>query len=68
MSQAKITKAEGYKCAPNGSIVETFKCGDVVDGKVADWACKDGAAKRLFEKKLNPKIKNKKLTPKLDNK
>lgn len=68
MSKAKITKKDGYKCAPKGSIVVLFECGETVDGQVADWACKDGAAKRLFEKKLKPEINNKKLTPKMENK
>ena len=68
MSKAKVTKADGYSCAPKGSIVVTFPYGEIVEGQVADWACADGAAKRMFEKKLSPKINNKKLNPKMENK
>lgn len=48
MSKAKITKADGYTCAPNGYAVETFPMGAIVTGKVAEWALADKAAARMF--------------------
>lgn len=63
MAQAKITQEDGFKCAPDGHTVVVFPFGKVVEGKVADWAIKSQAAK-----KLNPKINNKKLNPAIENK
>ena len=68
MAKAKITKKDGYRCAPKGSIVETFPFGAIVDGQVADWACADHAAQRMLEKKRKPKLEDKSLTPKLKDK
>lgn len=49
MTTAKITKQDGYRCAPNGAVVEFFPCGTVVTGKVAEWALNDHAAARMFD-------------------
>lgn len=68
MAKAKITCREGYKCAPQGHTVILFPFGKIVEGQVADWACKDGSAKRLFEKKLKPKLEDKNLVPNLKDK
>lgn len=56
MTQAKITKQEGYRCAPNGASVVTFGFGAVVTGKVAEWALADGAAQRMFEPREETKV------------
>jgi hypothetical protein len=48
--RAKITKAEGYTCAPQGSIVVTFPYGTEVEGRVAEMALADHAASRMFER------------------
>lgn len=45
--RAKITAAQGYRCAPRGAIVEEFAFGQIVDGSVAAWAVGDGAAEAL---------------------
>lgn len=55
MSKAKITKKDGYECAPDGHTVVTFECGAIVDGRVADWACADRAASRIMDKKRKTK-------------
>jgi hypothetical protein len=49
MTQAKITKPEGYKCAPNGATVQHFAHGEVVSGQVAKWAIADRAAQAIFD-------------------
>lgn len=49
MTQAKITKQGGYRCAPRGSVVEFFPFGAVVTGKVAECALEDHAAARMFD-------------------
>lgn len=49
--KAKITSKEGYRCAPEGHTVVRFGFGEIVTGKVAEWALADGAAKRMFERK-----------------
>lgn len=49
MTTAKITRQEGYKCAPRGAVVETIPFGKVVTGRVAEWALADGAAQRMFD-------------------
>jgi len=54
--RAKITAAEGYKCAPNGCKVEMFPFGSIVDGKVADWALADKAASAMFDPREETKI------------
>lgn len=56
--RAKITKTEGYRCAPNGAIVEVFPEGTVVTGKVAEWALADRAASAMFDP-----VKERKITP-----
>jgi hypothetical protein len=48
MTQAIITKENGYKCAPNGVTVLHFAKGETVFGRVAELALQDAAAE-LFE-------------------
>lgn len=47
--QAKITKIDGYMCAPEGHTVQTFALGRIVSGPVAEMAVADGAAEALTE-------------------
>ena len=47
--KAKITKSDGYTCAPNGFELVTFAQGDIVTGQVAEWALADKAAGRMFD-------------------
>jgi hypothetical protein len=49
MTKAKITRRDGYKCAPRGATVETFAFGQIVTGKVAQWALADHAACAMFD-------------------
>jgi hypothetical protein len=49
MPKAKITKKDGYKCAPNGHTVVTYPFGSEVDGQVAEWALAAHAASRVFD-------------------
>lgn len=49
MTQAKITKRDGYKCAPQGHSLQTFPFGAIVSGQVAEWAIADKAAQRMFD-------------------
>lgn len=39
----KITKADGYLCAPLGHTVMHFLAGQIVDGVAAELALADGA-------------------------
>lgn len=48
--KAKITAADGYRCAPEGHTVVTFPMGEIVTGHVAEWAVADKAASRMFDK------------------
>jgi|TARA_R110000868_G_scaffold223318_2_gene475208 hypothetical protein len=56
MTQAKITKQEGYLCAPDGFDLVTFGFGTIVAGKVAEWALADNAAQRMFEPREGTKV------------
>jgi hypothetical protein len=56
MTRAKITKREGYKCAPKGAIVETFAFGEIVTGQVAEWALADRAASAMFDPREETKV------------
>lgn len=58
MIRAKITKKDGYQCAPKGHTIETFPCGAIVDGQVAEWALADKAASRMFEPRAETKVVN----------
>ena len=58
MLTAKITAKDGFRCAPNGHTVEIYKCGDVVTGKVAEWAIKAKAA-NMQTKMVKQKLENK---------
>lgn len=49
MTKAKITKQDGYQCAPDGATVRTFSFGEVVTGQVAAWALADHAAQRMMD-------------------
>ena len=61
--RAKITKKDGYKCAPKGHTVEEFAFGEEVTGQVAEWAVADGAGKAMFDPRDKPKV-----PPKLETK
>jgi|AntAceMinimDraft_11_1070367.scaffolds.fasta_scaffold00326_13 hypothetical protein len=56
MATAKITKKDGYRCAPDGIRVSTFGFGEIVEGKVADWALADKAAQRMFDPREDTKV------------
>ena len=56
MTTAKITRKEGFQCAPNGYTIETFACGAVVSGKVAEWALRQHAAARMFDPREDRKV------------
>lgn len=56
MTTAKITKKDGYKCAPEGFEVITFPFGAIVDGQVAEWAIADRAASRMFDPREETKV------------
>lgn len=49
MTSAKIIAPDGYKAAPNGHTTNTYRCGEVVTGQVAEWALADGAAEEIKE-------------------
>ena len=51
MTKAKITKKDGYTCYPDGVTKTHYAHGDVVHGKVADWAVAERAASVMLEKK-----------------
>ena len=63
IKRAKITKKDGYKCAPKGHTVETFAFGEIVEGQVAEWAIADHAAQAMF----NP-VEETKITPPTETK
>jgi len=56
MTTAKITKKDGYKCAPDGHSVVTIPFGATVDGQVAEWALADRAASRMFDPREETKV------------
>lgn len=56
MTTAKITKKEGYRCAPSGARIEVFAFGETVYGQVAEWALEDHAASRMFDPREEVKI------------
>lgn len=47
--RAKITKADGYLCCPEGHTEVHFPFGETVFGQVAAWAIADRAASRTFD-------------------
>jgi hypothetical protein len=47
MISAKIT-SDQYRCCPDGTTIKTFKFGETVYGKVADWAVSDRSAQYEF--------------------
>lgn len=57
MKKARITRKEGFKCAPQGHTVVTIPFGEEVEGKVAEWALADRAASAIFDP-----VKEKKVT------
>lgn len=63
MTKATITRKEGYNCCPQGHTVEHFPFGEVVFGKVAEWAIADRAASRTMEKKPSPVVLETKKKP-----
>ena len=56
IKRAKITKKDGYKCAPQGHTVETFAEGTIVEGQVAEWAIADHAGQAMFDPRKETKI------------
>jgi hypothetical protein len=56
MTTAKITKQDGYRCAPDGAVVRTFAFGEIVTGKVAEFALADHAASRMFDPREETKV------------
>lgn len=56
MTKAKITKPNGYDCAPAGHTIVHFPCGAIVEGQVAEWALQDRAAQRILDKRKGRKI------------
>lgn len=47
--RAEITAPSGFRIAPEGHTVLTFKCGEIVEGTLAEEAVASGMAKRLDE-------------------
>lgn len=41
-----VTLARDYRCAPDGHTIATFRAGETVTGRVAQWAMEDGAARK----------------------
>lgn len=56
MRRAKITRKEGYQCAPEGFRVDRFEFGAIVTGKVAEWALADKAAQAMFDPREEAKV------------
>lgn len=56
MTRAKITHPDGYRCSPSGARVEVFAFGEIVTGKVADWALADHAGQRMFDPREETKV------------
>lgn len=42
--RAEIISASGFRCAPEGHTVVTFKLGAIIEGEPAIWAVDAGAA------------------------
>jgi hypothetical protein len=51
MIKAKITADSGFVCAPNGHTEERYECGTIVFGRVAEWALRAKAARRMIDKR-----------------
>lgn len=47
--KAEIVAPQGFRIAPEGHTVVTFKNGDIVDGMIAEIAISAGYAKRVDE-------------------
>ena len=47
--RAKITKKDGFTCAPEGHTVVTIPCGTIVEGDVAKMALSAHAGARIME-------------------
>lgn len=56
MKSAKITKADGFTCCPDGHTKTTFPKGETVSGRVAEWALKERAASAIFDPRSEAKI------------
>lgn len=46
MAAEVVIVVDEYRCAPRGSVVEVFRKGDVVEGRVAEWAIAAKAARK----------------------
>ena len=60
--RVKISKREGYKCAPLGHTVEFFEFGEIVNGQAAEYALADKAGARVFDKPSTAKPAGKRKT------
>lgn len=49
MIKAKITKEDGFRCAPKGHTVVVFPFGAIVEGDVAKWALEERAGQAMFD-------------------
>jgi len=47
--KAEITAPQGFRIAPEGHTVLTFKYGETVDGRIAEEAIAAGAARKVDE-------------------
>jgi len=47
--RAEITAPNGFRIAPEGHTVLTFKCGEIIEGALAEEAVASGMAKRIDE-------------------
>lgn len=56
MKKAKITRPEGFTCAPEGHAVVTIPQGAEVFGRVAEWAIKQGAGRAMFDPRDGRKV------------
>ena len=54
--KAKITKEDGFECAPDGHTVVVFNFGDIVTGQVAEWALAARAASAMFDPREDTKV------------
>ena len=52
----KITRQNGYRCAPDGAVVHFFALGAIVTGKAAILALEDGAGEKQFDPREETKV------------
>lgn len=54
--KAKITKKDGFECAPDGHTVVVFRFGEIVSGQVAEWAIAARAGSAMFDPREDTKV------------